>query len=458
MKVGLEFEIPMIKPNGDPATREDDLKLFETWNKEGWKYKKDGWIKEIVGVYKDFSNGVCMLNTDYGTCTFEVAPPPCDSLTRAIKEWEELLHQTILPVMKRHGLLLLGLGHQPKIQDLSAYRAPKGHYTIFERSMTTERGRWLMENWPGTCAAQYNIDVPIDEVVEAANTFLKLAYLFVAWSANSPVVDAKRYDWLSCRSFGYYYLEQQPFFKYRLCSPQTDFISLKDYVDKAWQFPIFEVVRDGKPLYSPGFKLTMWDFINKKEAKFQDLDGNEYIVSPQLEDFNTALYCAWRDLKIKILFDKQLGVDQIVEAVRFGNVKDVIENNGKNCFIEIRPIDMSRQGDLMSWPALFIGCLKNIKPLHELVRGWSFDQLRDIKRDILKNGLQARHLDKKMWEWGEDVLGLAKEGLKNYDSSLLTLLDPLKKYLESGRSPAHDIIDIFEKDGLEGLMRYTQIK
>ena len=62
-----------------------------------------------------------------------------------------------------------------------------------------------------------------------------------------------------------------------------------------------------------------------------------------------------------------------------------------------------------------------------------------------KDGLQARYGGRPAADWARDLVAIARDGLLEIGEDA-GLLDPLAGRVASGRSPALDIIDAWERD------------
>ncbi|HLN18888.1 MAG TPA: glutamate-cysteine ligase family protein, partial [Patescibacteria group bacterium] len=275
MKIGLEFEFPLVRQDGSAATYDDNIKLWEEWKKLGYTIKKDPYTQKIIGGYKKTPEGILEVGTDYPTCTFEVGLPPEKNLIAANKAWEKFLRKECLPTLDKYNLKLLGYGTQPVTRHLKKYMSPKGHYAIWNKLLPVKYNHWIRDKAIGFAGSQYNIDVPVEKIAEVSNTITKLTCIVWGLSANDPISNSEITPFFSTRIMLYDRIARGHFFGRRTNFFTSDIKNLEDYITRAWKGRIFEIIRNGQPHYPAKSAFSTWDFIKANKATFIDLDGNK---------------------------------------------------------------------------------------------------------------------------------------------------------------------------------------
>lgn len=457
-KIGLEFEFPMVNAKGECAGYHDDLRLWKAWKKLGYEYKRDHHTKKIVGIYKQLKSGKREIGTDYCAGTFEIAMPPEENLKLAKKEWEKFLKKECLPILNKNGLQLLGYASQPKTRHLKNKMAPKGHYQIWNELLAKNCAEWIRDKGSGFAAAQYNIDVPFNIISEVASALTKTTCLVWAWSLNDPISNSEITSFKSTRLKVYECIVKGGGFKNRGSFPDADYKSAEDYIDKAWKKPIFEIIRKGVSLQPQDRKLTTWDFIKKQEAVFVDLGGKKLTCRISTEDLALGLYFYWPSVRIKMFFDMKCTVQDIVSAVRNGEVEKTLTNRGNSSFLEIRPVAMTPQDELFTWPAFFLGLIENYKKLASITKDWKMSELENLMPDIQKRGLETVFKGKSLNDHGKTILKVSKQGLSRKYSELLPWLSPLEEKAVTKITPADRVMKIFDQRGMDGLIEYLVVR
>lgn len=366
----------------------------------------------------------------------------------------------LLPVLTAEGLYILGYGCQPKTETLrSNYVAAKGHYKLWDKIADRCQSHFAFDSWPGFASFQFNIDVLPESIVQASNALIKLSPLIWAWGANSSVCGSKVLSVSSLRVEGYRTLaEANPFFRYRLNFPQRIFTSLEDYMRQAWEQPIFEVIRDNTIYYPVRPELSTWEFANLKSAEFLDLQGRLRTLNCEPSDLAMGLVFYWPAVRIKLQLDLNQTVETILNAVTTGSALDVLKSKGRHSFVEIRHLPAMSRNETFSWLALFLGCLGDIESCSLLTQDWRLEEVRACSHEVLTQGWSASLQNCPLSDWGTAVLDIATRSLERSEPELLTFIEPLALRLQNRTSPSQDVVDSFDRDGIDGLIDKLKIR
>ena len=453
MAHGLELEIPMLRSSDDkPATLKDARRFWTYMHKRGWEYKKDGSTKKIVGLKKKIQGKVWTLDHEYGVATIEIGTPPMGSLITLKKKWDYVMKEELLPALKANKLYLLGMSHFPTAHDLSTDKTPKGHYQIWTGMFTGKRKKELHRCAGGFCAMQYNVGVPLEKLVPLTNALTKLTHVIWGWSANSPLFDMKLQGTLSYRQKTYDLLREGKWVRDRLNVVDSSFKSLSDYVSRAWDQPMFEIIRDGLPWYQPKHTMSTWDFIKKGKGRFRNLDGKWKTFSIEPSDLNLGMYFYWPAVRIKCVLAERYSVEELVTAVKGNNVEKVLKDPQNTAFLEVRQMDLPPQIEIFSWVALIEGLLAHEKGATKMTKKWTMKEVFGASTRVQRAGLRARFKGKLLSEYAEAMLLVSEKGLQKKDARLISWLEPLAKRLYLGKSPGRESKELFEKEGMGSVL------
>ena len=459
-RIGIESELPVVTRDGEAASREAVGALFQ-WLVDHYHFEPyhDGHTGTLIGVRREEGAGRLDVGTDYGYCTLEVAFPPEESFSDAEVAWNGILDEVLVPALESQGLSVLGYGCQPKTNGAGrAFVADKGHYQVWTDHMERHPSH-AVDAWPSLASLQFNLDVPLAELIPATNAFIKLSPLICAWSANSPVFGGRVEPWLELRAQAYLDLAQSsPFFAHRLYFPRRPYASLADYMQEAWAMPLFEVRRDGKVLHPAHEGLTTFDFAAAGDAEFVDLAGRRSTLRCSAADLTIALVFAWPSVRVKFGLDEGLAVTDILESVAAGHPEAVLLDGGRSTFIEIRHLPTMSERESFAWLAMFLGWLADVEGCATLVEDWSLDEVKACFRDVLAHGWSASIAGRGLREWGTNAFAVAHRALTAEGSGLEVRLEPLRQRLESGTSPATDALAIFGAYGVDALVDHLRLR
>ena len=119
----------------------------------------------------------------------------------------------------------------------------------------------------------------------------------------------------------------------------------------------------------------------------------------------------------------------------------------------MRGADGGPWGNLCALPAFWVGLLYDDQALSDVERyvaDWTIDELLKLRDDVPRTALKTRFKNYSVQDLAKDILNMSKSGLHRrakFDSAgndESSFLDPLFKIVNSGNSPADDLIKSFE--------------
>tara|TARA_B000000441_G_scaffold73584_1_gene49685 strand:- start:27 stop:623 length:597 start_codon:yes stop_codon:yes gene_type:complete len=124
-------------------------------------------------------------------------------------------------------------------------------------------------------------------------------------------------------------------------------------------------------------------------------------------------------------------------------------------FIELRGADGGPWSRVCALPAFWTGILYDQENLDEIwskINHWTYSEIVNFYQNVRKNGLNTITPDgEKLSDFTKKILyksndGLVKRNIQSEKGNESTFLEPLKKILESGKSPAEMWKKLFFSD------------
>ena len=343
----------------------------------------------------------------------ELSGAPLENLHQTCAETGRHLKQ-VKEVGAELGLGFLGLGMWPDKTRSELPIMPKGRYKIMLDHMPRV-GSMGLDMMLRTCTIQTNLDYHSEaDMVKKFRVSLALQPLGTALFANSPFTEGKANGFLSYRS--HIWTDTDPHRTGMLPFVFEDGFGYERYADYALDVPMYFVFRDGKYIDAAGQSFR--DFL---EGRLPALPGE----MPRLSDWVDHLSTAFPEVRLK-------------------------------SFLEMRGSDGGPWNRICALPALWVGLLYDQGALDgawDLVKDWSIEDHQRIRDAVPREGLcTAIPGGRTMQDLGRDVLDIAAKGLSargevnSMGDNETGFLNPLRQIVDSGISPAHQLLERFEKE------------
>jgi glutamate--cysteine ligase len=304
------------------------------------------------------------------------------------------------------GLAFLGLGCQP-ISTLDAIAwVPKQRYRIMREYMARvgTLGHRMMKQ---TATVQVNLDFESErDAMQKLRVGMAAAPIVNAIFANSPIVDGDVSGHLSFR--GHVWTDTDPARCGLLPFAFRDDATFADYVAWALDVPMYFILRDGG-----------------------------YVTDVTGTPFRRYLADGWRG-QPATEDDWNLHLTTLFPEVRLKG------------FIEIRSADSQTPERVLALPALGKGLFYTAdcqEAALDLVKRWSFEEVRALYRDVTRGGFAARMKGIRVGELARELVAIASEGLRRQAAVDATgrdermYLEPTLDRVERGRTMAEELLD-----------------
>jgi glutamate--cysteine ligase len=332
-----------------------------------------------------------------------------DTIHETCREVNTHLKQ-VKAVSESCGASFLGMGFQPKMRREDTEWMPKGRYKIM-RNYMPKVGQYGLDMMFRTCTVQTNLDFSSEaDMVKKLRVSLALQPIATALFANSPFTEGKPNGFLSFRSEIWRDTDNArsgmiPF-------AFEDGMGFERYVDYALDVPMYFVKRGE-------------EYIDVSGSSFRDFfAGNNKILPgerPTLSDWANHLSTIFPEVRLKR-------------------------------YLEMRGADGVPWGRLPALPAFWVGLLYDNDSLDaawDIVRHWTAAERQALRDDVPRFGFKARIKDRYLFEIAKECLVLSHAGLRRRgridhlgrDES--RFLEPLERIIETGRSPAEEMLEKF---------------
>ena len=400
--VGVELEYPVVNLEGKAT----DIEVV----KELFRYLSSV-LKFTVEKVDDFGNPIQLLDpASQDTILFEVAYTTVEfafGRAKSIQEVEERFRDYMDLIQKKLGETnhaIVGSGIHPYWEKNENQPVVYTRYQMLmdylnlSRNVTKSDLHHFPEYGAFICGSQVQLDVSRSNFLRVINAFTQIeaakAYLF----ANSEFSGE---DWNTKISRDIFWEEsmhgiypENVGVNARLFKDENDFF---DYLNHS---AIFTAERDGETYYF--YPIRAKDYLTTPEIQAFTLNGDEVLIYPQEEDFQTHRSYQYQDLTTR------------------GTV-------------EFRSVCTQPLNRTFAAAAFHLGLLLNLDKLEAYLQSAPFfttfgRDYKSLRRQFSKKMLTDEE-ESAIVEFSKGLLLLAEEGLDKRGKQEMTYLQPLKEEL-----------------------------
>ncbi|MGB0959210.1 MAG: glutamate--cysteine ligase [Halocynthiibacter sp.] len=326
----------------------------------------------------------------------------CDEVNAHLKD--------VKAISEEIGVGFIGLGAAPIWNHEEMPLMPKGRYTLMDDYMQRvgTMGRAMMRR---TCTVQVNLDFGSEgDMVQKMRVAIALQPVATALFANSPFFEGKVNGHKSWRSRVWRDLDAAR-------TGMVPFVFDDGFGFEAWVEYVLDV-----PMY---FVYRNGEYINALGQSFRDFLKGELPAlpgeKPTLSDWADHLTTVFPEARVKQ-------------------------------FIEMRGADGGPWRRLCALPAFWVGLTYDQSALDaawDLVKDWDAETREALRVAASVDGLQAQVGDIKMMDLAREVVAISESGLKargrvgagGMVPDETHFLNALKESLETGKTPADELLD-----------------
>ncbi len=386
-------------------------------DRHGWDPVLEG--DKLIGLTKDGAN----VSLEPGG-QLELSGAPLETIHQTCDEVNQHLRD-VKDIADEVGVGFIGLGAAPIWSFEDMPRMPKGRYRLMTDYMDRvgTMGKSMMYR---TCTVQVNLDFGSEaDMVQKMRVALALQPVATALFANSPFFDGQPNGHTSWRSRVWRDLDSSrtgmlPFVF-------EEGFGFERWVDYALDVPMYFVYRDGK--YIDALGQSFRDFL---KGELPALPGEK----PTLSDWADHLTTIFPEARVKK-------------------------------FIEMRGADGGPWRRLCALPAFWVGLMYDQSALDaawDLCKGFTSAQRDALRIAASEQGLQAKVDNINMHELAREVVEIAERGLKARGKEgagglvpdETHFLNALKESIETGKTPADELLDRYHGEWGGDLTRIYQ--
>ncbi|MEL6960150.1 MAG: glutamate--cysteine ligase [Pseudomonadota bacterium] len=371
----------------------------------GWSPVEEKGV--LIGLEKDGANvslepgGALELSG----AAVETIHQTCDEVNSHLAE--------VKTISDEIGVGFIGLGAAPEWSHDEMPLMPKGRYKLMDAYMDTvgTSGKMMMRR---TCTVQVNLDFSSEaDMVQKMRVAVALQPVATALFANSPFFEGKPNGHKSWRSRIWRHMDDArtgmiPFVF-------EDGFGFERWVEYALDVPMYFVYRDGE--YVNALGMSFRDFL---KGELPALPGE----TPTLSDWADHLTTAFPEARLKR-------------------------------FIEMRGADGGPWRRLCALPAFWVGLTYDQEALdaaYDLCKGWDEETREAWRVEASVHGLQAKVNGQSMHDIAREAVAIAETGLRNRAmpgagglvADETHFLNALKESIESGKTPADELLESFQ--------------
>jgi len=397
--VGREAEYPVVATSGKAADVRRLWPLLLADDDLEPEYDS-GTPNLIVGLRgADYSYAL-----EVGWGTIEINTRPCADLF-TLQSIHERAVRRLVRAAARRSYRVLSYGIQPRTPPSLQLMAPKQRYQSLYRAM----GRvWLW--YTVTASDQIHIDITRDEMVKMLNLGNLVTPVIIALCANSPVYAGRRSSFCSGREGEMAHILTQENRHGMLARPVVDMV---DFVQTMAE-PTHLILKEGGDVIPSSQPFT--DYLREQGADFNAFLFHEHYV--------------WNSARLRAAYGT----------------------------LEIRPACQQPWSEHMAALALSLGLIEAAdaisQAIHNMLGASYWETMRRYSEAAIAHGLAA---PQPAPDFLQHIATLAEDGLRQRGFGEETLLAPIFDRLARRYNPAQRVRQVFEFDGLQGLLRHTWI-
>ncbi|WP_313137495.1 glutamate--cysteine ligase [Paracoccus jeotgali] len=351
----------------------------------------------------------------------ELSGAPLETIHQTCDEVNQHLAE-VKQVADEIGVGFIGLGAAPIWSEEQMPMMPKGRYALMTPYMR-QVGTLGTQMMYRTCTVQVNLDFASEsDMVRKLRASLALQPVATALFANSPFLDGKPNGMKSWRAHIWQNLDDAR-------TGMLPFVFDEGFGYEAWvdyvlDVPMYFVYRDGSYINALGQSFR--DFMN---GRLPALPGEV----PTLSDWADHMTTVFPEARVKK-------------------------------YLEMRGADGGPWRRLCALPALWVGLLYDETSLDaalDLVKNLDAETREGLRRAAARDGLQGQAGGVRLHDLAREAVAIAEAGLKARarpgSGGLVPdethFLNALKESVETGRTPADELLDHYHGDWHEDLTR-----
>ena len=398
--VGREAEYPVVRSDGQAA---DGRRILE--HLRATYHMKVQYDTHVPNLIVGLQSVACNYALEVGVGTLELNTPP----TQTLWDVEQSIIDGVQKVVRAaasYSWQVLGYGIQPVTPPSLQIMAPKQRYQSLYRAMGAS---WLW--YTVTASDQCHVAVGQPELVQMLNVGNMMAPVLIALCGNSPIFGGRRSPFCSAREGRMADIHTT---EHRHGMPLRPYTSIGDYVHTVSQ-STYLILKAGGEIIPSHQPFT------------------EYLREHG-PDFNAFLYhehYVWNSARLRTVHGT----------------------------VEIRPACQQPWAEQMAAAALTVGLMEAAAQIESFVQEelgpdyW--ERMRTYHQQTIRHGLAA---PQPLPDFLTQLVAFANAALERRGHGEEKLLTSIYNRLFRRQNPAQRARQVYEIDGMQGLLRHTAIR
>jgi gamma-glutamylcysteine synthetase len=332
----------------------------------------------------------------------------------------------IIDIAEKNGMLILGYGAQPLSRPSEDLIMAKPRYPEIMSRFKNGAGIWFAV----IAALHVHAEVTRGELIDALNVLNSLSPAAIALCGNSSVTCGEKNGYSDYRGIVW---NNAIFKEYtRRNANRTGVAKRFSDTDKYWEWfanmtPI--LTKRDNSYYAFRDVKSMRGFLRKGCATVVNLDTGEMIsITPEPIDIDVLRGTIWPESR----------------GTRVGTV-------------EWRsPANQPDQRSTMAVGALELGVISNLDEAVRMVSGYNYKDIVKARESAIKDGMKAEIKEEPIINMINRMLNISEKGLENIGENP-AYLAPLFERTAQRINPADEILRVFERKGMDGLLNHAAL-
>ena len=323
----------------------------------------------IVGLEKDKAN----ISLEPGG-QFELSGAIKKTVHEVDQEMTSFM-QNMQVICEELDLGLFSMGATPFWKREEMPIMPKNRYKKIMMPYMKTVGTQGLDMMLRTCTIQVNLDYSSEaDMAKKLRVAACIQPFVTALFASSPIFEGNNTGYQTWRAQVWKNTDKD-----RTGIPKfifDDELSFDSWIEYALDVPMYFIKREG-------------NYVNLSGSSFREFIKGQLKTVPN----QRATYSDWVDHLTTIFTDVRL----------------------KN-FIEMRGADGGPSKNVTALAALWVGLLydkESLDNVFNLIKQFNWQSINKLNIDVCKKGMDATLNDKSLWIWGEEILDIARSGLRN---------------------------------------------
>lgn len=398
--VGREAEYPVVRADGQAA---DARRILEHLRgRHGMLANYDPHIPNLI---VSLQSATCNYALEVGVGTIELNSLPSQTLWEIQESLGDAM-QKVVRAAAHFSWQMLGYGIQPVSPPSLRIMAPKQRYQSLYRAMGAS---WLW--YTVTASDQCHVAIGQSELVQMLNFGNMMAPVLIALCGNSPIYNGRRSPFCSAREGRMAEIHTT---EHRHGMPLRPYSSIGDYIHTVAE-STYLILKEGGEIIPSHQPFTA--YLREHGPDFDAFLYHEHYI--------------WNSARLRTAYGT----------------------------IEIRPACQQPWLEQMAAAALTVGLIEGVTQIDAYIQDelgsdyW--DRMRTYHLQTIRHGLAA---PQPAPNFLSQVVDMAEKALQGRGYGEEALLTPIYNRLFRQQNPAQRARQVYEIDGMQGLLRHTAIR